>query len=217
MRQPVPARLTLHKWCMLMGIYTKRFCVTLVLALCVLLSRPSGASCIDPTHCYCGLVPEADDVIVRAEVTRADESTVSIRVVGAPFYNPDGLVLSGQVLEGLTFHRTIHLATGDVALFRMKKSLDQIAFYIIEEGGRYRCRYVPDFPGLDMIELTQLALSGDCQVNAMALLDLDGYCQDVVSGCCNTERTTFQQPAGLLLALVAIRSRKKHGNERKGD
>lgn len=191
-----------------------RTIAALLFAAALLLSGHSGASCIDPTQCYCGLAPESDDVIVRAEVIWADVSTVSIRILGAPFYNPDGLVVSGQVLEDLTFQRTIHLAAGDVCLFRIPGSLDRVAFYVLEEGGKYRCRYIPDFPGLDMIELAQLALSGDCQINAMALLDLDGYCKDVISGCCNSERTTFQQPAGFLLILGAIRFRKKRKNSR---
>jgi hypothetical protein len=64
-----------------------------------------------------------------------------------------------------------------------------------------------------MIELAQLALSEDCQSNAMALLDLDGYCKDVISGCCNTERTTFQQPAAFLLILGAVRFRRTRGKQ----
>ena len=190
-----------------------RVLTVLLFAIAVLLPGRSGAECMDPTYCYCGLEPSSDDdIIVRAEVTRADYSTVSIRVVGAPFYNPDGLVVSGQVLENLTYHGMIDLAAGDFCLFRIVKSLEGIAFYIFEDLGWYRCIYLPDFPGLDMIEVTQLALSGDCRTKALALLDIDGYCEPIVSGCCNNEVIMRYQPAALLLILGAIRSRRKRSN-----
>jgi hypothetical protein len=175
----------------------------------VLLPGYSSAECAEPTNCYCGLVPHSDDdAIVRAEVTRADAATTSIRVLGAPFYDPDGSITSGQVLEDLEYRHKPYLAAGDVGLFLVRESENQIAFYIPEEGGRYLCKYDPDFPGLDMLEVTQLVLSGDCLNNARAL-GIEGNCDPIVTGCCNNEVIMFHQPAALLLVLGVVHSYKR--------
>jgi len=184
----------------------------LLFTVAVLLPGRSSAECIDPTYCYCGLVPDGDGaVLVRAEVMRESDSGVDIRVLGIPFYDPGGLVASGEALEDFTGCDRTNITVGDVGIFLAYPEAGAIRFFIIEEGGRYFCEYKPDFPGLDMNELAQLVLSGDCWENAHAL-GIVADCDPIVSGCCNNEVIMRHQPAALLVALIAIRSRKKRGS-----
>ena len=158
--------------------------------------------------CYCGLTPTYDgEVLVRAEVLQLESTGASLRVVGIPFHDPEDLITSGQILEGLEFYG--HYSAGDFGIFLVNLPDKRIMFAKIEYGGRYFCQYDPDYPGLGMEELIEAVLSDDCQL-AILNLGVDSKCNDVISsGCCGTQEIRFYDSAPLMLLLGLLFPRKR--------
>jgi hypothetical protein len=177
---------------------------------------PAQGSCFDPAWCYCGLKPgSSGEVLIRAEVLQKGELTSTLRVQGVPFYDPEGSVSSGQILENLGYRESSSCSVGDYGIFLVDPTEGWISFYVIEQGGRYLCFTDSDFPGVNMEELAQLALSDNCWDAARAL-GIESDCKDIVSGCCNTERTTFSNSAPLILVLGFLVPRNRSRKAPKG-
>jgi hypothetical protein len=188
-----------------------------LIIMSLLLSSPASATCDYPYSCYCSLAPEEGDVLFRAEVVSMDDTTVSIRVQGIPFYDPEGLMSSGQVLAGLTYADP-HYVLGNFGIFLVQMKDGHIPYAIAEDGGRYPCYLDPWFRGLTMEQLAEAVLSEDCPM-AVYEMGLEPKCPPglIESGCCYEIRADLDDTAPLVLGLVVLLPRKRfRRRQRKG-
>ena len=179
------------------------------IVLCMIVPVPAEAECIDPTQCFCSLVPEQCEMLVTAEVIVVDGTYASLKVVGEPHHDPEGILQDGQLIEGLKYSRS-ELAPGNVGLFRIhppgacvisEPNSFYIASLVVESSGKYLCETYPGFSGATKDQLLAAILSGKCYEAVFELMDIKNYCEGE-SGCCY--QTMASIDSAMILALLGL-------------
>jgi hypothetical protein len=193
--------------------------------LFMIVSAPAEAECIDPTQCFCSLVPEQCEMLVTAEVMAFEEMIASLQVVGEPHHDPEGILQDGQLIEGLKYSR-IELAPGNVGLFRIhppgacviyEPNDFYIASFVLESSGKYFCETRSEFSGARKDQLLAAILSGTCYESVLELMDIKNYCEGE-SGCCYQTMASVDSVmilAVLGLVLVPRGNRRSRGRTKK--
>jgi hypothetical protein len=171
--------------------------IALVLLLAVAISiaaRPALADCLDPTWCYCQLVPGQCEVLVSAEITAIAGDQVTLLVLEDPFYDPDGLITNGLELT-LTSPTPGWggLEVGQRGLFRVhppgtcafgETHESYLAGAVIEANGTYPCSTYSLYVATNRAALIEVVLGGACYTDAWQMMGIEHYCEGE-SGCCS--------------------------------
>ena len=167
----------------------------LMLTFLVALTLPmitEADNCIEATDCFCNLVPNTCEVLIIAEVVKVEEISLSeryasIRVIGTPYYDPQGLLHDGQLLEDLGLSPR-HLKWGDVGLFLVYPpgSCDPnkhfIAHFALQSEGKLLCYLDYRFPGAAVDDVVSAVFSDDCR-SAVFELGVENHCGPSGAAC----------------------------------
>ena len=167
----------------------------LVLTFLVALTLPmitEADNCIEATDCFCNLAPNTCEVLIMAEVVGVEESNpseryASIRVLGTPHYDPQGLLHDGQLLVDLNVTPCC-LKLGDIGLFLVYPpgSCDPNKHYIahvaLQSEGKLMCSLDYEFPGATEEEVVSAVFCDDCR-SAVFELGVENHCGPGGAAC----------------------------------
>ncbi len=159
----------------------KKSIIFLSLLMVVFWAPVVGASCQDPSDCYCSLKPDVSQALVRVEVKAVADGLADLEILGTAYFDPQNILGEESLLQGVE-EGGQQFATGQIWLVRVVLEAEQLQIGIgVEEiDGLLPCYTDPDFPGATADTVAGAVLSRDCE-GAVRDLGVWGECD---MGCC---------------------------------